>query len=116
MTDKTIKMYLPLKYRHRYFRWWPSQKKKRRSQHVKEQERPESTVNQVPLTPIEDGTEVLQEEEELKPSTEGTGIPYEARSIQSTINTHTTTIKSYPDHNHKNIKCILCHFGIVVTD
>ena len=56
--------------------------------------------------PREDGTEVLQEKEDIKPATEGTWIPYEARSSQSTINTHTTTIKSYPYHNHE----MLCHF------
>ena len=90
-----------MKYCHRYIRRCPDQKKKWRSQHVEEQEWPESTANQVPSTPREDGTDVLQEEEELKPATEGTGIPYGARPIQSTINTHTTTIKSYPYHNHE---------------
>ena len=39
-------------------------KKKRRSQHAKEQEWPELTVNQVPSIQREDWTEVLQEEEE----------------------------------------------------
>ena len=88
-------------YRHRYFRQCPDQKKKRRSQHAKGQKRPESTVNQIPSTPREDRTEVLQEEEEVNPATEGTGIPYETRPNQSTFNTHTTTVKSYPYHNHE---------------
>ena len=71
-------------------------KKKRRSQHAKEQEWSELTVNQAPSIRREDWTEVLPEEEEIvKPATEGTEIPYEAISSQSTINTHTTTTKIY---------------------
>ena len=90
-----------MKYRHRYFHRCPDQKVTRRSQHAKGQEQPELTVNQVPSTPREDGTEVLQEEEAVNPATEGTGIPSETRPSQSTINTHTTMVKSYPYHNPK---------------
>ena len=51
-----------------------------------------------------------RKEEEVKPVTEGTGIPYEARSNQPTINTHTTTVKSYPYHEHENINLgVLVH-------
>ena len=37
----------------------------------------------------------------VKPATEGTEIPYEVRPSQSTINTHTTTTKTYPNHIHE---------------
>ena len=40
----------------------------------------------------------------VKPATKGTEIPYEARPSPSTINTHTTMTKTYPNHNHENIK------------
>ena len=48
-------------------------------------------VNQVPSTQEEEGTEVLQEEEEeaiMKPAAEGTRIPYNTRPSQSTIQPH----------------------------
>ena len=61
-------------------------------------------VNQVPSTREEDRTEVLQEEEEaiIKPAAEGTEIPYETRSSQSTIKPHyhnQDLPKPYPQNN-----------------
>ena len=78
-------------------------KKKRRSWHAKEQEWPELTVSSIRR---EDWTEVLPEEEEIvKPATEGTEIPYEAIPSQSTINTHTTTTKIYPKPYPRKYVC-----------
>ena len=82
-------------------------KKKRRSQHAKEQAGSELKVNQVPTTREEDRTEVLQEEEEgtiIKPAAEGTGIPYETRPSQSTIKPHYHSQGPPQPYPQKNIK------------
>ena len=44
----------------------------------------------------------------VKPATEGTEIPYEVRPSQSTINTHTTTTKTYPNHIHESSVVLTC--------
>ena len=57
-----------------------------------------STINS---TRKDDGTEVLrnQEEEQTKPATRGTGIPYDANPSQSSANTTLPNVKTVPYQN-----------------
>ena len=65
-------------------------------------------VNQAPSTRNEEegGTEVLRnkEEEQTKPATIGTEIPYDASPSQSSANSTLPNVKTIPYQNQESVK------------